>query len=391
MRVMIVVTHLLGSGHLVRAGALAAAFRDRGHAVLLASGGVPLPHLPPPPGIGHLQLPPVAADGVDFARLLGPDGAPAEAARLAARAAALCAALRDFRPAVLVTELYPFGRRVLRGEYAALLAAAAALRPPPRILASVRDILAPPSKPARVAETEAILAAHYDAVLVHSDPAEIPLQASWPVSDWLAGRLRYTGYVAPPEPEGAAPAGPGGEGTVSAGGGADVGAALFDAALGAAAADPGRRWRLLVGGGRAAAECDRLAARAAAPPGLAGRVSIEPVRADFRALLRSAAASVSLCGYNTALDLLATGTPGVFVPFEAGRETEQRRRAEILARRRHFALVPAAALTPAALAAALGAVLAAGRFTPDPGKLDGAPRSVALAEAIAAAAGGGGG
>jgi predicted glycosyltransferase len=389
MRVMIVVTHLLGCGHLARARTLAAAFRDRGHAVLLATGGAPVPHLPPPAGVELLQLPPVASDGTDFSRLLRPDGTPADAAWLAARAAALVSAVERFRPAVLITELYPFGRRALRDEYRALLAAATALDPRPAILASVRDILAPPSRPERAAETEAVLAAHYNAVLVHADPAEIRLDASWPVSAWLQGRLRYTGFIAPPAPAGAGQAAPSGEIIVSAGGG-DVGAALFDAALGAAEAEAGsggaRHWRLLVGGNRAGAECDRLRRAAAARPGLAGRVAIEPARPDFRDLLSGAAASVSLCGYNTALDLLATGTPGVFVPFDAGRETEQRQRAEALARRAHFAVVPAAALSPAALGRALDRVLRVGRFVPDPTGLDGASESVRLAEAIAHAA-----
>ncbi len=385
LRVMIAVTHLLGSGHLARAALLAAAFRDAGHRVLLASGGLPAPHVAVPPagpGAGALtvvQLPAVASDGADFARLLRPDGTPADAAWLEARAAALVAALRDLHPDVVITELYPLGRRSLAAEFRALLEAAAAQRPRPVILASVRDILAPPSKPARAAEAEATVAAFYDAVLVHADPARIPLQASWPVGPALAARLRYTGFIAPPPP-GPPAAEAAGAILVSAGGG-DVGAPLFDAALDAAAEGPPRRWRILAGGPRAAAECARLAARAAAL-GLT-QVTVEPARRDFREMLAAAAASVSLCGYNTALDLLATGTPGVLVPFDAGRETEQGLRAAMLARRPHFAVVPAAALTGGAINAALARVLAAGRFAPDCAMLDGAAASVRLAEDLA--------
>jgi predicted glycosyltransferase len=278
---------------------------------------------------------------------------------------------------VVITELYPFGRRSLRPEFDALLEAAAALSPRPRILASVRDILAPPSKPARAAEAEAVLARHYDAVLVHTDPADIPLDASWPVTPWLAARLRYTGYIAPPPPPAPATADP--DTVIVSAGGADVGGALFETAL--AAAPAGRRWHLLVGGARAEAECARLTGISATLP---GRVVIEPARTDFRSLLAGAGASVSLCGYNTALDLLATGTPGVFVPFDAGRETEQRIRAERLARRPHFATVAAADLTPAALLAALDRVTAAGRFAPDPARLAGARASVDIAERLVA-------
>ena len=42
MRVAIVVTHLLGAGHLRRAINLAQAFSDAGHVATVISGGVPV-------------------------------------------------------------------------------------------------------------------------------------------------------------------------------------------------------------------------------------------------------------------------------------------------------------------------------------------------------------
>jgi predicted glycosyltransferase len=258
--------------------------------------------------------------------------------------------------------------------------------PRPCILASVRDILAPPSKPERAAEAEATIAAFYDGVLVHSDPEQTPLSASWPVSPALESRLHYTGYIAPPPPE-PKPGLPGtGEIVVSAGGG-DVGAALYETAIAAAAQRPDRRWRLLIGGGRAVAEIARLQSLAAAVLGAGAlgadaRVIIEPARPEFRDMLCNAAASVSLCGYNTALDLLAAGTPGVFVPFDAGAEVEQGIRAHQLAKRPHFAVVPNASLQPETLLAALDGVLAAGHFGPDRRILNGAARSVEIAQSL---------
>ena len=58
--------------------------------------------------------------------------------------------------------------------------------------------------------------------------------------------------------------------------------------------------------------------------------TVERARPDFRRLLARAAVSVSQAGYNTVVDLLRTGVRAVLVPFEAGRETEQRLRAECL-------------------------------------------------------------
>ena len=64
MRVMIVVTHLLGTGHLVRAATLARAFDAARHQVCVVSGGMPVPHLDMD-GLNMVQLPALRSDGVD--------------------------------------------------------------------------------------------------------------------------------------------------------------------------------------------------------------------------------------------------------------------------------------------------------------------------------------
>lgn len=377
MKLMIVVTHLLGTGHLSRALALADAFAGRGWSVDIVSGGRPAPHLGSGGATLH-QLPPLASDGADFATLLAADGRPADAETFAARRAMLTGLLDDLRPDILVTELFPFGRRALAAEFDALLEHARGLPAPPLTLASVRDILAPPSKPARVAETERRLLGFYDGVLVHSDPAVVPLEDSWPLTPAMRPLLRYTGFVVPPPA--AAGAGTEGQGEilVTAGGG-PVGRPVFEAAaLCAASAALPQRWRLLVAKGDAAL-ADRL--RAMAPP---DRLLVEPVRPDFRALLGRAAASVGRCGYNTALDCMTVGVPSVFCPFEDGKEVEQTIRAAILARRPGIAMLREADLTPDSLAGALLSVLGV-RIPPlDPASLAGAARSVDIVEAMLA-------
>jgi predicted glycosyltransferase len=381
MKLLIAVTHLLGTGHLSRALALAEAFSARGWSVDLVSGGRPAPHL----GSGNAtlhQLPALASDGADFATLLAADGQPADAGLFAARQAMLTGLLDALRPEILITELFPFGRRALAAEFDALLDRARSLPQPPLTLASVRDILAPPSKPKRVAETEQRLLRFYDGVLVHSDPALIPLEDSWPLTPAMKPLLRYTGFVVPPPAT--ADDGTDGQGEilVTAGGG-PVGRPVFEAAAQCAAqwtasgALP-QRWRLLVAKGDAAL-ADRL--RAMAPP---DRLLVEPVRPDFRALLGRASASVGRCGYNTALDCLTAGVPSVFCPFEDGKEVEQTIRAAILARQPGIATLRETDLTPDSLAEALRSVLGA-RIPPlSPAALAGAARSVEIVEALLA-------
>lgn len=374
MKILLVVTHLLGTGHLARALTLAQAFVQAGDQVSVVSGGMPAPQLTRP-DVPLIQLAPLRSDGVDFTRLLDGSGAPASADLLADRQACLLAALHGFHPDVVITELFPFGRRILRDEFSALLGAAQSMAQPPVILSSIRDILAPPSKPKKVDFAEDLIARFYHGVLVHSEAAITPLERSWPVSDALRAKLQYTGFVAPPA---AAPQ-PDQTGKdeiiVSAGGG-DVGRDVFAAALGAAAQDQARRWRLLLGGSDATARAAALSENAPE------NVIIEPARRDFRALLYHAAASVSLCGYNTALDVLQAGCPAVFVPFDAGKEVEQGIRASALAAQPAITMIRSADLRPEALLNALAQVTAAPRPAPMRRGLDGAAQTVAITHAL---------
>jgi len=372
MRVLILVTHLLGTGHLSRALTLANAFVAKDHDVTVISGGMPAPHLKTD-GITLHQLPPVQSDGTNFTTLLASDKTTVDEAYLSRRAQDILDMFHTQKPDLIITELFPFGRRVLRAEFLTLLNAAKTRKHPCIILGSIRDILAPPSKPAKAEKTDAIIDQYYDGVLVHSDPNTTKLSQSWPVSDMLKKKLIYTGYVAP------APAGPHpnhlgtGEIIVSAGGGS-VGKPIFDCAAQAAQLDPSRKWRILIGGTDPEAEVTRLQSLTKG-----SRLHVERARPDFRQLLYHAACSVSMCGYNTALDLLQAGTPSVFIPFDEGGEVEQSLRAESLAKNPSFNVLPSLKLTPETLLEAVQDVQLSGRFESDALGFNGAEESVRIA------------
>lgn len=377
LRVLIAVTHLLGAGHLTRAAAIGRALAGAGHAVTLVSGGMPTP-LVPLTGLKAVQLPPVRAAIGAFTRLLGEDGQPASPDRMEARRHGLLDAFERAQPDVIVTELYPFGRRVLAGEFDALLDAAHAARPRPWVLASLRDILAAPGRPEKAAATQDLVVRRYDGVLVHGDERFIPLDASWPVDDALRRRLHYTGYV-DAEPAGYASAEPSdklGDTVLVSGGSSAAALPLYRAALAAAERD-GRPWRILVGRGVDAVETEAL--RASCPP----TVTLEPARRDFRALLARSAVLVGQAGYNTVMDVAATRIRAVLVPFEAGHETEQRLRAEHLASRGAAIVLPEFDLDADTLADAIAQARRLAR--PDFGDLnvDGAAGTVGAIERLA--------
>jgi predicted glycosyltransferase len=345
-RVLFYVQHLLGSGHLRRAAAVAAALARAGFDVELVSGGFPVRPLDYG-GARLTQLPPTRAADTRFKTLLDENGAPVDDAWRTRRRALLLARFEAMRPDVVITELFPLGRRAMSFELVPLLEAAHGRAPRPLVLASVRDVLAGKSDPKKTDEMVARTHAWYDRVLVHGDPALLPLGASFP-EERIADRVVYTGYVGPMT----APTPPGSDGegevVVSIGGGA-VGARLVETA---AAARPlsearGRRWRFLLGGDLPEAARERL--RVLAGPGCV----VEPARADFTGLLQRCHVSVSQAGYNTAMDILNAGARAVLVPFAAPGETEQTVRAEAMARKGWAVVCPEADLTAPGLAAAI--------------------------------------
>ena len=182
-RLVFLSCHLTGTGHLIRTLALACRARAMGHTVSVITGGRPLAHV----ATGELeviQLPPVTVNDFEFIILRMPGGALASDAYMADRMSALRGHLARARPDVLITELFPLGRRVLAKEFMAAIAAVRKMKPDAAVLASVRDI--PEPKPRRLTEAATRLLKHYDGVLVHGDADFLPLETTWPLPDDLA-------------------------------------------------------------------------------------------------------------------------------------------------------------------------------------------------------------
>ncbi|MHB2264007.1 glycosyltransferase [Aliihoeflea sp. PC F10.4] len=341
MRVMIVVTHLLGVGHLARAVALADAFTEAGHQTLLVTGGRPSALHRPTEDVEMVQLPPVHAVGTDFVNLRNETGHVASTQIFSERARLLVGAADDFQPDAILTETYPFGRKALREEFDALIEWSEKAGKRPLVFASIRDILNPPSSAAKAQRAEETIIEHYDGVLVHGDEGDAPLALSWPVSERLDAFLHYTGYVT--RQREALSAGQEGGGILVSAGGGMAGLPLFRVAVAAASQMQERQWHILVGEGVAEAEMEQLVRNA--PP----NAKVERARADFPALLVRADLSISQAGYNTAADLAGAGTRAILVPFAEGGEQEQSLRAEGLAASGRASVLPADELTSEAL------------------------------------------
>jgi predicted glycosyltransferase len=348
--------HSLGLGHLVRSFVLAEALAERFRVTLLCGGELP-DRLVRPRGVEVLPLP-------------APDDA--------GRRELVLSTLRITKPAVVVIELFPFGRKKLAGELVPLLEEARAGGA--LAACSVRDILVGRDDQERHDRRAAGLAErHLDLVLVHGDPRLARFEETFCPPAPLRVPVHHTGFVARARPRVAHALDGPPRVLVSAGGGR-FGAPLFQAAIGAHRLLSGVRMTIVAGPFLPEGEWRALRALARGAGGLELRREVP----DLGRELATAAASVSQCGYNTTLDVIQSGVPALVVPFAAAGEDEQGRRAERLARVGAVRALEPAALNGPRLASEVRALL---DFRPRPLALDldGAAESTRILDGLVTA------
>ncbi len=341
--------HSVGLGHLVRSLSVAAALAERFRVVLVSGGEIPAAFTVPP-GVELVALSPIGSRGGSDTSLasLAPGLTLEEAWQR--RLSTLLDLLDALRPAALLVELFPLGRRKFDRELIPLLERARGAQRAPTIICSVRDILVAggPGQVAKDDEAALRLNHYFDAVLVHGDPSVVRLEDTFRPTIELRVPVHYTGYVVPhrERPRGVPTRQP--EVLVSAGGG-KVGAGLLRCAALAHErhlAGRGLVTRIVTGPFLDDEDVRALAASSANCAGL----RVERFIPDLASAMASASASISQCGYNTALDIVRSGVPSVVVPHDEGRETEQAERARRLAQLGVMRVLDSSALTPRRLA-----------------------------------------
>src|SRR5215207_5094931 len=131
LRVLLYVQHLLGIGHLVRASRIASALKGAGFDIAMVIGGVPVSGFPYD-DIEVIALPPLKTAPGFSALLDAQDRPPSEEAK-EHRRSRLLSAIRSFRPQIVITEAFPFGRRQMRFEIMPMIELAHQLQPRPLI------------------------------------------------------------------------------------------------------------------------------------------------------------------------------------------------------------------------------------------------------------------
>jgi predicted glycosyltransferase/glycosyltransferase involved in cell wall biosynthesis len=327
-RVLIYSHDTYGLGHIRRSLLLAESIADLAQvgAVLVVTGSPRAQSFQLPPGVDTVKLPAATKEpaGEYRARSLG---VPFDDL-VEVRSQLLDAAVRSFRPDLMVVDHAPVG---MAGELWPLFRRLASASTRPRLVLGLRDIIDDVDRVrAEWAGLDAwpALDRLYDRVLVYGDPAVTTTAMELDLDRRLHGKVQHVGYLAR-----TAGAHRTNDETptivVTVGGGGD-GLPVLDAYgsfLASGARDDRFRSVVLTGpllsSRRRTAVADRLRASGA-------DVEVHEFVTNPEELFASAAGVVSMAGYNTTCELLASGVPTLLVPREEPR-AEQLLRAHRLA------------------------------------------------------------
>ena len=351
MKVSFYCQHVLGIGHFHRSLEICLALAVQ-HPTTLILGGPPVAFNP---GKIKTFLLPGLEMNTEFQGLMSCDPSLTLEDVKWQRQQMLLGHLQDERPDILITELYPFGRKAFRFEIEPLLnGIRSGTLPPCLCCCSVRDILVEKTTGREKFEQRAVqtLNDHFDGILVHADREIISLGDTFQRLDDIRIPLHYTGFVTKTR---------GNNSSVSIRkeldlattdklivasiGGGNVGSELLFAVQQAVALlSHGNRIHLQLFCGPYCNEQDyhllqKNSHRA---------VTVDRFTDQFPAWLEAADLSISMAGYNTCMNLLQAGIPALVLPFRQNRE--QRLRAERIGRKAPIAILNEHLLAPAVLA-----------------------------------------
>ncbi len=359
MRIVFYCQHVLGVGHVFRSLEIVKGLAD--HEVIMVTGGAEV-EFDVPANMTHVQLPGLMMSP-DFKEFIPMEEGISDVEDVLARRLVRFREIMDeYRPDVFLVELFPFGRRKFRFELLPILEGIRqGVWGQCKSVCSVRDILVEKDDMDKyVRRVLDILNPNFDAVLVHSDPTLVSLGETFPAMDSITPSVHYTGYVARKPALGAGEAlrnelGMGNTPLIvlSAGGG-HVDGNLLGATLEAsrilARTHP---HRLCAFTGPYASE-ENFTRYQAMSDGH-DWITLKRFTGRFPDYLDAADLSVSLGGYNTTMNLLATNTYALMLPFFQNREQQMRGRK--LQERGILSLLSEQDLEPAILADLMGKAL----------------------------------
>lgn len=322
MKLILYCQHIWGVGHYFRSLEICRALV--GDDILMVTGGADV-DAPLPDHVRAFRLPALMTDR-HYSGLFPTEKGQTLAAVKTERLRLLFELFEREAPDAFVVELYPFGRRAFGFELEPVLEAIRTGRlRRSLVVCSLRDILVEKKDPA-VYEKRVIdrLNSWFDALLVHADPALITLDRTFSRLAELKLPIVYTGFITSRPAAGARRRirrrlniGADTVLMVASAGGGQAGIVLLQPLLESLAyLDIELPVRLCVFTGpyMPPDEFDRL--RGLADSG----VIVERFTPDFMSFLAAADLSVSMGGYNTCMNILASRVPALVWPYPGDRE-----------------------------------------------------------------------
>lgn len=379
MRVLFHYTHKQTLGHTTRSISLATALCRHGADVLLLQGGVPQPFIRFPKGCRVLDVPLPFDTRASFQSVAVPVSA-------AKRAQFILKAATEFCPDVLITEFFPFGRLAYMPE---LLPTLRYLRKKgTHIIASIGyPLLAELERleDPKFANLYRALFALYNTFLIHTpdrlentyiqETIQSPLLRRFydGIMKDLKKKIVYTGYFFPEKIITGGMQLPAIKNTastvvISRGGGA-VYPKLITLAI-EAQRQLDNKIQSIIACGPATTSQEMALFQSCLKPQDKGRVFLADHLADLDDYLRTCLVSVSLCGYNTSVQLMRYGTPSVIIPYQnrlsKTSTNDQVARAQLLQKHFSSVILDYDTMTAQSIANAINEQMASPRPAPAP-------------------------
>jgi len=351
MKILHYCQYVLGIGHFFRTLEIDRALAE--HEIILVTGGSEI-DVRLPNHIQEFRLPGLHMDR-EFKNLFAKNRENPVAQIKKERRQMLFSLYKKESPDVFIVELYPFGRRAFSFEIDPILKGIRyQILKPGRVICSLRDILVDRRKYKASYEAKVVdlLNNYFDALLIHSDPSLLKIDATFSSIEQITIPVVYTGFVTPkPSPNARRHLRKkmgikkNDKLIVASLGGGKVGRSLLEAVLDAfQLIDASKNCFLAVFTGpfMEQQDVDRLQKQSSK------KISVERFTPEFLSYLAAADLSISMAGYNTCMNILAAKVPALVWPFSQNRE--QRFRAERLSENSAMRVLKKLDLKPSRLA-----------------------------------------
>jgi predicted glycosyltransferase len=363
MKIVLYCQNLVGVGHYLRSLEICQALK--GHEVFFVTGGPPI-DMSPPNHVREVRLPGLTMD-FGFKNLISTDTNLSVDQVKKVRQRSLIDLFKKEAPVVFIVELFPFGRSAFNFELEPVFKG---VRngdfSTSHVVCSLRDILVEKRDPVAYEQrVVGVLNSYFDALLVHSDPSLIKLQETFSRVDDITVPIVYTGFITPkPSPDARSRLRrelglqDNDKLVVASSGGGKVGFRLLETVAHAfrLMEKEGPIHLIVFTGPFIKDEAfQRLQAFSI------DRMQVFRFTPDFVSYLAAADLSVSMAGYNTCMNILATGVQAIVWPY--ARNREQGLRADLLSRMEALTVIKENDLQPVRLAALMDKALA-GRSKP---------------------------